>query len=132
MASIRTFVNEFNMRDTKKRSKDFQDLEKESLPNLFSYASSPVSFLCVFIKGIRRLIPGQKILGMTSTGSTVNNIGLATAQMSESLGISATSKETLSALYTESTIAKIWGVAQRALTKVWSLDIAMVREIFPF
>lgn len=43
--------------------------------------------------------------------------------MSDSLDLSPTSKDTLSALYSESTTAKIWGVAQRALTKARFQDI---------
>jgi hypothetical protein len=38
--------------------------------------------------------------------------------MPDSLELDPVGKETLSGLYSESTIAKIWGVAQRALNKV--------------
>ncbi|KFY59649.1 hypothetical protein V496_05603 [Pseudogymnoascus sp. VKM F-4515 (FW-2607)] len=47
----------------------------------------------------------------------VNGIGLVTPPISDYLGINPTADGCLSALYSDSTVAKIWGVAQRALNK---------------
>lgn len=47
-----------------------------------------------------------------------NGIGLVTPPISDSLSMSPAANGCLSALYSASTVAKIWGVAQRALNKV--------------
>jgi hypothetical protein len=53
----------------------------------------------------------------------LEDIGLATPPSRDAVDAISTSKDMLNALYSESVVAKIWGVAKKALDKVSSVTL---------
>ena len=109
------------MKDTRKRTREPQEVEGESLPNLSDDATSPVRFTYVVCRK-HHAKARQKIQRTSQTSRALAELGLATPPMPDSLDLSPTTIDTLSVLYSESAVAKIWGVAQRALDKVRGLN----------
>jgi hypothetical protein len=105
------------MGEVRKRTRASQQ-ENRTLSYLLGEASPPVSFESTYLEGGSCTNRLQKVQKHSRTGRSFENIGLVTPPMSASLELDLVKKETLSGLYSESAIAKIWGVAQRALNKV--------------
>lgn len=88
-------------------------------------------FLKVFPVRLYLMFTKQIILEPNQLPLTSEELGLVTPPISDALN--ATLRETLDALYSESTIAKIWGVAERALDKVSSRNSLCIEAlIFAF
>ena len=105
------------MGEVRKRTRAPQQ-ENGTLSYLLGEASPPVSFGSTYGDGGSLANRLQKAQKHHRTSRSFKDIGLVTPPMPDSLELDPVGKETLSGLYSESAIAKIWGVAQRALNKV--------------
>jgi hypothetical protein len=108
------------MRTSKKRALSPSSDDNAMISSLKGHTRTSVSVNLSLSKFIQLMFTKQITLEPNQLPLTSEKVGLVNPPISDALQLSFKIKETLASLYSESTIAKIWGVAERALDKVSS------------
>jgi len=111
------------MNGTKKRTRQsLTESEKIGSSDLIENGTSAVGSLSRNQSSWPRLINILKVTSKKPRPSGhAQGIGLASPPINEAIGLTLTPEDAIDALYSESAVAKIWGVAKKALDWVGNI-----------